>query len=58
MYIVHVSSSSCVLCYCLQVFGFYEELLSSRFPHSSYKMVFVDQSYQDTANYSTLTILK
>ena len=46
-----------VLCV-LKVFGFYEELLSSRFPHSNYKMVYVDESYQDSSNYSTLTILK
>jgi transcription initiation factor TFIID subunit 2 len=39
-----------------EVFGFFEELLSTRFPHSSYKLVFVDQTYQDTSSYSTLTI--
>ena len=42
----------------LQVFGFLEELLSTRFPYSSYKLVFVDQTYRDTASYSTLTICK
>ena len=42
----------------VQVFGFFEELLSTRFPHSSYKLVFVDQTYQDTSSYSTLTICK
>ena len=41
-----------------QVFGFFEELLSTRFPHSSYKLVFVDQAYCDAASYSTLTICK
>ena len=41
-----------------QVFGFLEELLSTRFPYSSYKLVFVDQTYRDTASYSTLTICK
>ena len=41
-----------------QVFGFFEELLSTRFPHSSYKLVFVDQAYCDAASYSTLTICR
>ena len=38
----------------LQVFGFYEELLSSRFPHSSYKLVFVDGLSSLSSSYSTL----
>ena len=33
-----------------KVFGFYEELLSARFPHSSYKLVFVDNAYQEAAS--------
>ena len=41
-----------------QVFGFYEELLSTRFPHSSYKLVFVDQAYKEAASYSTLGIFR
>lgn len=41
-----------------KVFGFFEELLSTRFPFSSYKLVFVDQAYSDTASYSTLTICR
>ena len=39
-----------------QVFEYYEELLSSGFPHSSYKLVFVDNSYQSVMNYSSLGI--
>eukprot|EP00731_Ephydatia_muelleri_P018686 Em0011g726a len=41
----------------LPVFGFYEELLSTRFPHSSFKLVFVDHAYQDVSSYSTLGIV-
>ena len=40
------------------MFGFYEELLSTRFPHSSYKLVFVDQAYRDVSSYSTLGIFR
>lgn len=40
------------------MFGFYEELLSTRFPHSSYKLVFVDQTYRDVSSYSTLGIFR
>lgn len=42
----------------VQIFGFYEEFLSSRFPFSNYKMVFVDEVYQDAASYSTLGIFR
>ena len=41
-----------------KVFGFYEELLSTRFPHSSFKLVFVDHAYQDVSSYSTLGIVR
>lgn len=39
-----------------EIFGFYEEFLSARFPYSNYKMVFVDETYCDAASYSTLGI--
>lgn len=39
-----------------EVFEYYEELLSSGFPHSSYKLVFVNNSYQSVMNYSSLGI--
>lgn len=39
-----------------EVFGFYEELLSSRFPYGSYKLVFVDQCYNLASSYSTMGI--
>ena len=41
-----------------QVFGLFEELLSSRFPYSSYKIVFLDHTYQSTASYSTLSLFR
>ncbi len=37
-----------------QMFGFYEEFLSCRFPYSSYKLVFVDKLCVDYTSYSTL----
>ncbi len=40
----------------LQVFGFYEEFLSSRFPYSSYKLVFVNQLCHALSSYSTLGV--
>ncbi|RUS71095.1 hypothetical protein EGW08_021141, partial [Elysia chlorotica] len=43
--------------YIHQAFEFYEELMSSRYPYSYYKQVFVDMSYCDVATYSTLSIL-
>lgn len=43
--------------YIHQAFEFYEELMSSRYPYSYYKQVFVDMAYCDVATYSTLSIL-
>lgn len=40
-----------------EAFEFYEELLSSRYPYSCYKQVFVDEAYIDAKPYATLTIL-
>ena len=40
----------------IKVFGFYEELLSTRFPHSSYKLIFVNGCYSDAMNYAGLTV--
>ncbi|KAJ8315654.1 hypothetical protein KUTeg_007804 [Tegillarca granosa] len=42
--------------YIHEAFEFYEELLSSRYPYSCYKQVFVDESYVDSAPYATMTI--
>jgi len=39
-----------------QAFEFYEELLSSRYPYSCYKQVFVDQSYVESSSFATMTI--
>ncbi|KAH8029855.1 hypothetical protein HPB51_004890 [Rhipicephalus microplus] len=41
----------------LAAFEFYEELLSSRYPYSCYKQVFVAEAYVDADPYATLTIL-
>uniref|UniRef100_T1JF23 Transcription initiation factor TFIID subunit 2 n=1 Tax=Strigamia maritima TaxID=126957 RepID=T1JF23_STRMM len=38
-------------------FEFYEELLSSRYPYTCYKQVFVDEAYDDIQPYATMTIL-
>lgn len=40
----------------VQVFGFYEELLSCRFPYSSYKLVFVDGMYVECSSYASLGV--
>ena len=48
---------SCVTV-CGQVFEFYEELLSSRYPYTCYKQVFVDMAYKDISPYATLTICR
>ncbi|ESP05566.1 hypothetical protein LOTGIDRAFT_228096 [Lottia gigantea] len=42
--------------YIHEAFEFYEELLSSRYPYSYYKQVFVDESYADVSVYATMTI--
>ncbi|XP_064625594.1 transcription initiation factor TFIID subunit 2-like [Lineus longissimus] len=39
-----------------EAFEFYEELLSMRYPYSCYKQVFVDQCYQDSLPYASMTI--
>ncbi|CAN8006025.1 unnamed protein product, partial [Ixodes pacificus] len=41
-----------------EAFEFYEELLSSRYPYSCYKQVFVAEAYVDADPYATLTILR
>lgn len=35
---------------------FYEDLLTVKFPYSNYKLVFVDQAYEDCQNYATMSI--
>ncbi len=40
-----------------EAFEFYEELLSSRYPYSCYKQVFVDQAYENAQPFATMTIL-
>ena len=40
-----------------EAFEFYEELLSARYPYSCYKQVFVDQTYEKSQPFATMTIL-
>ncbi|KAK3592160.1 hypothetical protein CHS0354_019451 [Potamilus streckersoni] len=40
-----------------EVFEFYEEVMSSRYPYSCYKQVFVDESYDEVMSYATISIL-
>ncbi|KAG8181816.1 hypothetical protein JTE90_001471 [Oedothorax gibbosus] len=40
-----------------EAFEFYEELLSSRYPYTCYKQVFVDETFQDARPYATMTVL-
>lgn len=40
-----------------EAFEFYEELLSTRYPYSCYKQVFVDEAYQDSQSYASFSIL-
>lgn len=40
-----------------EAFEFYEELLSTRYPYSCYRQVFVDEAYDDNQTYATMTIL-
>ncbi|XP_053395431.1 transcription initiation factor TFIID subunit 2-like isoform X2 [Mercenaria mercenaria] len=42
--------------YLHESFEFYEELMSSRYPFSCYKQVFVDESYEDMQAFATMTI--
>jgi len=39
-----------------EAFEFYEELLSTRYPYSCYKQVFVDESYNEVQPYATMVI--
>ena len=41
-----------------KVFEFYEELLSSRYPYTCYKQVFVDMAYDEIIPYATMTICR
>ncbi|RWS30072.1 Transcription initiation factor TFIID subunit 2-like protein, partial [Leptotrombidium deliense] len=38
-------------------FEFYEELLSTRYPYSCYKQVFVDEAFCDIQSYATMAII-
>lgn len=41
----------------VDAFDFFEVVLATKFPFSSYKQVFVDEAFSDVASYSTLTIM-
>lgn len=43
--------------YLHEAFEFYEELLSTRYPYSCYKQVYVDEAYGDLHSYATMSIL-
>ncbi|XP_078318590.1 transcription initiation factor TFIID subunit 2-like isoform X4 [Crassostrea virginica] len=43
--------------YIHQAFEFYEELLSSRYPYTCYKHVFVDEAYEESTSYATMSVL-
>ncbi|XP_065577950.1 transcription initiation factor TFIID subunit 2-like isoform X2 [Artemia franciscana] len=43
--------------YFREALQFYEETLGSRFVYSSYKVVFVDEAYQDISSFASLTIM-
>lgn len=43
--------------YVHEMFEFYEETLSNRYPYSCYKQVFVDETYEDYRSYATMSIL-
>ncbi|KAI1287683.1 Transcription initiation factor TFIID subunit 2 [Halotydeus destructor] len=39
-----------------ETFEFYEELLSTRYPYTCYKQVFVDEAYSPSQSYATMTV--
>ncbi len=41
-----------------EAFEFFEMTLANRFPHSSYKQVYVDETFTEASNYSTMAILR
>ncbi|XP_042243204.1 transcription initiation factor TFIID subunit 2-like isoform X2 [Homarus americanus] len=43
--------------YLHEAFEFYEELLSTRYPYSCYKQVYVDEAYSSLHSYATMSIL-
>lgn len=43
--------------YVHEMFEFYEETLSNRYPYSCYKQVFVDETHEDYRSYATMSIL-
>lgn len=43
--------------YLHQAFEFFEEMLSSRYPYSCYKQVYVDEAYSDLHSYATMSIV-
>ncbi|XP_026465105.1 LOW QUALITY PROTEIN: transcription initiation factor TFIID subunit 2-like, partial [Ctenocephalides felis] len=43
--------------YMHEAFEFYEETLATRYPYPCYKQVFVDETVQDVAAYTTMSIL-
>ncbi|KAA0201894.1 hypothetical protein HAZT_HAZT004891 [Hyalella azteca] len=43
--------------YLHQAFEFFEEMLSIRYPYTSYKQVYVDEAYSDLQSYATMSVV-
>lgn len=41
-----------------EAFDFLEECLNMQYPHSSFKLVFVDEAYQEAQVFQSMAILK
>lgn len=41
-----------------ETFEFYETILSTRYPYSCYKQVFVDESFSEVASFATMSIMR
>ncbi|XP_065176434.1 transcription initiation factor TFIID subunit 2-like isoform X2 [Sycon ciliatum] len=40
-----------------EVFGFYQDFLSTNYPYTCFKVVFVDEGYTDLASYASMSII-
>lgn len=44
--------------YLHEVFEFYEEILTCRYPYSCFKTVFIDEAYVEVAAYASMSIFR
>lgn len=44
--------------YIHEVFEFYEEILTCRYPYSCFKTVFIDEAYVEVAAYASMSIFR